>query len=553
MLRQPRCHTRQPHSETYRTHRAASVTQQAPPTIKQASGHQSHETDVVVIGSGIGGLCCAAMLAKYGLQVTVCESHDIPGGAAHAWVQDGFHFESGPSLYSGMASTGRSANPLAHVLQAIDEPLDLIQYDSWNVILPEGEFLTKVGKDAMFEVLRQVSPDRGVKDWAELQRMMEPLAKAAGALPPTAIRLDPGVAVTALGRYLPHLLSSGADASKLVGPFSKVIEGKITDPFVRNWLDLLCFLLSGLPANGTIAAEVAFMFAEWYKPNSCLEFPRGGSQAMVNALVRGVRKHGGKMLVKAHVDQVTFDGKRATGVRLKNGATIRARKNVVSNASMWDTLPLLPSHMVPASMQQQADTTPQNRSFMHLHLGFDATGLQDPGLHHIVVNSWDHGVDAEQNVVLISIASAIDPSLAPRGKHVLHAYLPATEPFHLWENLQRGSPEYLQLKEERSQVLWAAVEKVIPDIRSRTEIEMVGTPLTHKHFLRRHRGTYGPGIVAGEGTFPFQGTSIPGLMCCGDSTFPGIGLPAVAASGAITANSMVPIWDHLRMLDSIKA
>ena len=74
----------------------------------------------------------------------------------------------------------------------------------------------------MFEVLHKVSPERGVKDWAELQRMMEPLAKAASALPPTAIRLDPGVAVTALGRYLPHLLSSGADASKLVGPFSKV-------------------------------------------------------------------------------------------------------------------------------------------------------------------------------------------------------------------------------------------------------------------------------------------------------------------------------------------
>ena len=68
----------------------------------------------------------------------------------------------------------------------------------------------------------------------------------------------------------------------------QVIEGKITDPFVRNWLDLLCFLLSGLPANGTIAAEVAFMFNEWYQPNSCLEFPRGVSQAMVNALVRCV-------------------------------------------------------------------------------------------------------------------------------------------------------------------------------------------------------------------------------------------------------------------------
>jgi hypothetical protein len=37
------------------------------------------------------------------------------------------------------------------------------------------------------------------------------------------------------------------------------MEGRVTDPFVRNYLDLLCFLLSGLPADGTIAAEVCFM------------------------------------------------------------------------------------------------------------------------------------------------------------------------------------------------------------------------------------------------------------------------------------------------------
>ena len=78
----------------------------------------------------------------------------------------------------------------------------------------------------------------------------------------------------------------------------------------------------------------------------------------------------------------------------------------------------------------------------------------------------------------------------------------------------------------------------------------VGTPLTHRQYLRRHRGTYGPGIKAGEGTFPFQKTQIPGLLSCGDSTFPGIGLPAVAASGAVAANSLVPVWDHLKMLES---
>lgn len=45
----------------------------------------------------------------------------------------------------------------------------------------------------------------------------------------------------------------------------------------------------------------------------------------------------------------------------------------------------------------------------------------------------DMRLPGAQNVVLISIASVMDPSLAPRGKHTLHAYLPATEPWSLWE------------------------------------------------------------------------------------------------------------------------
>jgi hypothetical protein len=72
-----------------------------------------------------------------------------------------------------------------------------------------------------------------------------------------------GVAVSAVGRYLPSLLSGGAGALQLTGPFSRILDNAgVRDPFVRRWMDLLCFLLSGLPADGTIAAEVAFMFNE---------------------------------------------------------------------------------------------------------------------------------------------------------------------------------------------------------------------------------------------------------------------------------------------------
>lgn len=65
-------------------------------------------------------------------------------------------------------------------------------------------------------------------------------------------------------------------------------------------------------------------------------------------------------------------------------------------------------------------------------------GLDDLQLHHIVVNTWEGGVDCEQNVGLISIPSVIDPDFAPPGKHALHSYVPATEPFDIWKGLDRN-------------------------------------------------------------------------------------------------------------------
>ncbi|KAI8463200.1 MAG: hypothetical protein J3K34DRAFT_527188 [Monoraphidium minutum] len=536
---------------------AAPAAPAAPAPPAPAGEGRSHEADVVIIGSGIGGLCCGALLAKYGLKVTVCESHSIPGGAAHSWSRDGYHFESGPSLYSGMDARGPAANPLAHVLQAIDEELDLVKYDTWNVVVPEGTFLTRIGNDNFFQVLDDMNKGPAAKaDWARLQETMRPLAKAATVLPPVSFRYDPGVLVSSIGRYLPQLLSGGPDAMKLTGPFSKILDSSVTDPFIRNWMNLLCFLLSGLPADGTIAAEVAFMFNEWYRPDCKLDFPIGGSQAMVDALVRGVTKRGGRLMTNAHVERITTDASgRADGVLLRGGGRVAATKAVVTNATAWDSLKLLDPAVIPAGvverMTAEAAGMPACPSFMHLHVGFDATGLDDLELHHIVVNDWERGVNAEQNVVLISIASVKDPSMAPAGKHCLHAYLPATEPFALWEGLTRGSPEYNALKEERSQVLWRAVEKVIPDIRQRAELTLVGTPLTHARYLRRHRGSYGPAIRAGEALFPGPSTPIKGLYACGDSTFPGIGLPAVAASGAVCANTLAPLGAHLRMLSSL--
>lgn len=324
----------------------------------------------------------------------------------------------------------------------------------------------------------------------------------------------------------------------------------VSDEFIKDYLDLLSFLLSGLPSSGTIAAEMAVMFNEWYKPNCCLEYPRGGSQAVVDTLIKSIEKNKGRVLLRSHVEEILIENGVAKGVQLRNGKRIKAKKAVVSNAALWETAKLIKDENCLKEFRNREDLIPMNPSFMHLHLGFDATDL-DLDLHHIIVNRWKPSVVSEQNVVLVSIPSVVDPEFAPPGKHSLHAYLPATEPYEVWDGVDPKSEEYERLKIERSEVMWKGIEKIVPDIRERTEISFVGTPLTHERFLRRYRGSYGPAVIAGKGFLPSHGSSVKGLYCCGDFTFPGIGLPAVAASGAITANNLVSVWDHMKMLSEM--
>eukprot|EP00968_Pinguiococcus_pyrenoidosus_P022561 scaffold3300_cov239-Pinguiococcus_pyrenoidosus.AAC.8 len=124
-----------------------------------ATRKADREVDVVVIGSGLGGLSCAALLAKEGLDVLVLEQHYEAGGCAHnfcygldgkpvsrARVQkedlEAWHFEAGPSLYSGL-SQERSPNPLKHVFQMIGEEPTWVTYanddaTAWGAFVPEA-------------------------------------------------------------------------------------------------------------------------------------------------------------------------------------------------------------------------------------------------------------------------------------------------------------------------------------------------------------------------------------------------------------------------------
>ena len=102
-------------------------------------------------------------------------------------------------------------------------------------------------------------------------------------------------------------------------------------------------------------------------------------------------------------------------------------------------------------------------------------------------------------------------------------------------------------------VLWRAIERYIPDVRERVKISLPATPLTHRRFNRRDRGTYGAYLPASSGEqLMGHKTPLKGFYVCGDSTFPGIGMPAVAASGMITAHSIVDVATHWGNLDKLR-
>ena len=518
--------------------------------------------DVVVIGSGVGGLSAAACAASTGLKVAVCESHDTAGGAAHGWDVKGFHFESGPSLYAGL-SADRSPNPLKHVFNIIGEEPEWSTYDRWGTYLPEGNLLyDAVGSEDFYKKLSVCGGPDAREQWERLMRRVTPLGEAIFAVPPGAVRADAGVALT-MGRYAPamaRLLARGG--SSLQAPFSTILDEEgVTDPFIRNWLDMICFLLQGSTCKDAPTTLMAYMLSDFYRPGVQLDFPVGGTKSIIEALVRGVTKHDGcEIHLNTHVDSLLIEGGRAAGVRTKDGRTLRARRAVISNADLWSTRKLVDAAACPelaAQLDARIARVERCDSFLHLHVGIEATGLPTQPCERFPaqwasLECWEAGVDAARNLVLVSVASLLDPSLAPDGCHVIHAYVPATEPYAGWAGLDRRSAEYKAKKAEAAEVLWRAVEKQIPDVRQRAQVTLIGTPLTHERFLRRDGGTYGAFLRPADGMLDGQKTCVEGLLCCGDSTFPGIGMPAVAASGMLAANCVVSVADHWRMLDKIR-
>ncbi|MEL7036833.1 MAG: carotenoid isomerase [Cyanobacteria bacterium J06592_8] len=489
----------------------------------------SHVFDVIVIGSGIGGLVTATQLAAKGANVVVLESYLIPGGSSGYFEREGYRFDVGASMIFGFGDKG-TTNLLTRALDAVDVSLETIPDPvQIHYHLPE-DLEVKVHRDyqKFLQELIEKFPheERGIRQFYDecwkvfnCLNSMELLSLEEPRYLMRVFVQNPG-ACLGLAQYLPQ--NAG-----------EVARRYIHDPQLLKFIDIECYCWSVVPADLTPMINAGMVFSDRHYGG--INYPKGGVGEIAIKLTEGLEQAGGQIHYKARVKQILVEKGQAIGVELTNGEVYRA-KRVVSNATRWDTFgKLIPTEQTPKSEIKWRKRYQKSPSFLNLHLGVEAsvfpTGTE---CHHIILDNWDRMEDPE-GTIFVSIPTLLDPDLAPEGYHIMHTFSPSW--MDEWQGLSEA--EYEQKKEEAAWRLIDRLEQFFPGLDQGLDYMEVGTARSHRRFLSREDGTYGPipqRQLRGLLGMPFNRTAIPGLYCVGDSTFPGQGLNAVAFSGFACAH-----------------
>ena len=480
--------------------------------------------DVIVIGSGIGGLVTATQLAAKGAKVLVLERYIIPGGSAGYFEREGYRFDVGASMIFGFGDRG-TTNLLTRALEAVDMSIETVADPvQIHYHLPDGLEL-KVHRDyeQFLQELIAIFPHeaKGIRAFYDecwkVFNCLNAMELLSLEEPRYLMRVffQHPLACLGLVKYLP--LNAGDIARR-----------HISDPKLLKFIDMECYCWSVVPASRTPMINAGMVFSDRHYGG--INYPKGGVGQIAQKLVEGLEKAGGQIKYKARVTQILTENGKAVGVKLADGKEYYG-KRIVSNATRWDTFgKLLPPEKTPQKEQKWQQRYQKSPSFLSLHLGVKADVLPEgTECHHIILENWDN-MEANEGTIFVSIPTLLDPDLAPPEHHIIHTFTPS------WiEDWQGLSPqEYQNKKEAAAAKLIHRLEAIFPKLSAGLDYQEVGTPRTHRRFLGREDGTYGPiprRKLAGLLGMPFNRTSIPGLYCVGDSTFPGQGLNAVAFSG----------------------
>ncbi len=501
--------------------------------------------DAIVVGSGIGGLAAAALLAKHaGKKVLVLEQHYTAGGYTHTFQRNGFEWDVGVHY---IGDVGHPRAPLRVLLDDMaSEPIEWASmgdvYD--RIVLGEEVFDFPAGRENFVEAIAARFPGEreAIEHYVELVDEAQRATKlffAERALPPAVAKLVGGAMRRKLERIASRTTREVLEKLTSNQRLIAVLTGQFGD--------------YGLPPARSSFAIHAMVAGHYLRGGY---FPVGGASRFAATIVPTIERAGGRVVVRAEVERIIVERGRAVGVRMVDGRELRAPV-IVSDAGIHNTFQTLLDPATPSRERGAFAHLTRSVGHLCLYLGLDRTAdelalpranywLYPDEHHERNVEAFVADPEAPFPVVYISFPAAKDPSFASRfpGRSTIDVITLAPYAwFARWADSrwQHRGDEYEALKERFTSRLLDRLYQWVPQARGHVIHAELSTPITTRHFAAWERGEL-YGIDHDPARFRERRlrprTSIPGLYLTGQDVC-SAGVAGALMGGVLCASALL--------------
>jgi all-trans-retinol 13,14-reductase len=520
----------------------------------RAAGHY----DCIVIGSGIGGLCCAALQAKLGRRVCVLEQHYTAGGFTHSYERKGFEWDVGVHY---IGEVHKQYSTLRRIFDLISggrlkwAPMDPV-YDRIIIGTRTVDFVA--GRENLAASLKSHFPDEARAIDAYLA-LTERVAKSAQKF--YAGQAMPRLAGKAYNTVRPLMVPKEC--------FQTVRD--VLERLTRNQ-ELIAVLTGQWGDYGMVPRDASFMMhasvvKHYFNGGN---YPVGGSWRIADSIIPTIRAAGGEVFTYARVKEILVEDACAKGVVMANGDRLHA-DTVVSAAGARITF----AQLLPQSERERfgyakklAQVRPSG-AHLCLYAGFrgSAAALGLPRTNLWIYPSIDHegnvarfaaDLDAPFPMLYISFPSAKDPDWDrryPDKSTVEVLTMGPWDKFAKWEGStwhKRGA-DYEALKDGLKRRLLDALYQQMPQLREALEYAELSTPLTTAWFQQNSRGEiYGldHDVQRYKQDWLHPITPVKGLYLTGQDVV-SAGVGGALMGGYLTASAMLG-GDALKLMRLLK-
>ena len=502
--------------------------------------------DAIIIGSGLGGLSCAAAFARQGYKPIVLEQHNQAGGYATTFSRPGgFTFDA--SLHSTTVGERQGIRNLIDGFPEITEVEFVAHRPLYRAIFPDYDIRV---------------PQRNIQAYIDL------LIKDFPAEKEGIIGLFGDI--QGLGRDIRKYSEAGGrvDMSRFPQEFPALFKAYnktwagLLDPWVKD--PKLKGIISslwgyfGLPPSKLSCFYYALPFGGYLTEGGY--YPKGRSHAISQAFVKIIKAKGGQVELSTPVEKILVKDGAAYGVVTGKGRKITGRV-IVSNANAYDTFfSMVEDRTALKDYLARLEKYSISISSFQVFLGLKkdlakSIGLKDseilyyPGYDHEAGYAQALAADVENGGFGLTIYDNLYEGYSPQGKNTLN--IMNLQGYDHWkkyeEDYRKGNKaEYKKEKERLADILIDKVEKaVLPGLREAIEVKEIGTPLTNWRYTRNVRGAiYGWDQTvnnSGASRLPHT-TPIKNLFLAGAWTSPGHGYGAVIPSGLQCFAAIMREW-----------